>query len=165
MVKDTPFKAGASALDCGGRRTGSWVRPRPLRKSLGSKACSEFVGVSGISLGLLVGLLIVLEVGGYLDMYLQSLLSRFIAATDNGYVLANRALPLPLPLAKSCTNFHVGILDAMVEVQLHLNAKFLDLPSNSRRCSGAATLSVYDAVSDSSQQRDFNVANWLQPKS
>jgi len=53
LVKDTPFKAGASALDCGGRRTGSWVRPRPLRKSLGSKACSDFVGVSGVSLGLL----------------------------------------------------------------------------------------------------------------
>lgn len=54
MVKDTSFEAGASALGCIGRRTGSWVCPRPLRElSLGSKACSDFVGVSGVSLGFL----------------------------------------------------------------------------------------------------------------
>jgi len=117
-VKDTPIEAGASALGCIGRRTGSWVRPRPLRKSLGSKACSDFVGVSGISLGLLVVWLMVVEVGGNLDVYLQSLSSWFKATTDNGYILANRALPHPLPFAKSCIIFHVGILDATVEVQL-----------------------------------------------
>jgi len=53
LVKDTPFEAGAPALGCIGRRTGSWVRPRPMRKSLGGMACSDFVGVSGVSLGLL----------------------------------------------------------------------------------------------------------------
>jgi len=94
------------------------VRPRPLRKSLGSKACSDFVGVSGISLGLLVVWLMFVEVGENLDMYLQSLSSWFEAKTDNGYILANRALPHPLPFAKYCVIFHVGILDATVKVQL-----------------------------------------------
>ena len=51
-------------------------------------------------------------------MYLQSLSSWFKATTDNGYILANRALPHPLPFAKSCIIFQVGILDATVEVQL-----------------------------------------------
>ena len=140
--RDTPFKAGASALDCGGRRTGSWVRPRPLRGSLGRKACSDFVGVSGISLGLLVGLWMVLEVGRYLDMYLQSLSGWFIATTDNGYIPATRPLPFNLPFAKFCTIFHVGLLDFMVEVQPNLIADLLDFPGNSRHFFGAVTLSV-----------------------
>jgi len=58
------------------------VRPRTMRKSLGGMACSDFMGVSGISLGLLVGLLMVLEVWKYLDMYLPSLSSWFISITD-----------------------------------------------------------------------------------
>lgn len=85
-----------------------------------------------ISLGLLVGWSMVVEVGGYLDMYLQSLPGWFIATTDNGYILANRALPHLLPFAKSCITSHVGVLDAMVEVKLHAIAKFLDFPGNSR---------------------------------